>query len=94
MDKMANWPVVLDQFQKTIATSHKTVEVPSLPPGQQHFPYRLLQLIARNNTSRNYNAIEANILYAAMHVACMKELHCPTDACPDLPDNLDTLLRT
>lgn len=91
MDKMAKWPVVLEQFRKILQMSQKTVQ--PLPPGLST-PFRLLRLIERNSTNRNYNAIEANFLYAAMHLACMKELHFQRNACPDLPENSDALVRS
>ena len=43
------------------------------------------------NTSK-YTSLEANFLFAAMHLACMKEFGFK-DTCPDLPDNLDGLVR-
>ena len=92
MDKLANWPAVLGHFQKTLVKSKKTTFA-STPQGRSA-PFRLLRLIARNNTTKNYTAIEANFLYAAMHIACMKELRFPADICPDLPENLNVLVRT
>jgi hypothetical protein len=91
MDKMANWPQVLQGFKDVLKKSQKTVQV---PPEDLSTPFRLLRLIARNNTSKNYNATEANFLYAAMHIACMKELRFQSGACPDLPENLDGLVRS
>lgn len=90
MDQLANWPKVLDQFRKTISKSLKPIQFAS----DRGSPFRLLRLIARNNTNKNYNAIESNFLYAAMHIACMKELRFLSEVCPDLPDNLDALART
>jgi len=90
MDQLANWPKVLDQFRKTLSKSQKPIQFAS----DHGSPFRLLRLIARNNTNRNYNAIESNFLYAAMHIACMKELRFLSEVCPDLPDNLDALART
>jgi len=91
MDKLANWPSMLTQFRDVLNTSKRTFQ---LPPQTLPTPFRLLRLIARNNTSRNYNAIEANFLYAAMHLACMKELHFQRDTCPDLPESIDALVRS
>jgi hypothetical protein len=92
MDKMAHWPTVLEDFWKTIDKSTRTFQLPSAT--QAHLtPFHLLLLIACNNTSRTYTAIEANFLYAAMHIACMKELHFTGDTCPDLPENLDDLVH-
>jgi hypothetical protein len=93
MDKLANWPTVLEEFRKTLAKSKKTVQFASTPR-HQCTPFHLLRLIARNNTTKNYTAIEVNFLYAAMHIACMKELHFAVDKCPDLPEKLDGLIRT
>jgi hypothetical protein len=90
MDKLANWPAVLEQFRTTVTKSKKTVQ---LTPQDKYGPFNLLRLIARNNTTKIYTAIEANFLYTAMHIACMKELRFPNEVCPDLPDNLDSLLR-
>jgi hypothetical protein len=92
MDKMANWPEVLEQFRTTIAKSKKTALFCSMPQDRRG-PFSLLRLISRNHTSRNYNAIEGNFLYAAMHIACMKELCFQKEVCPDLPDSLDALVR-
>jgi hypothetical protein len=93
MDKLENWPKVLDQFRTTLEKSKKTTQFMSNPTQDRCGPFRLLRLIARNNTTKNYTAIEANFLYAAMHIACMNELRFQNELCPDLPDNLDSLLR-
>jgi hypothetical protein len=93
MDKLENWPKVLDQFRTTLEKSKKTTQFMSNPTQDRCGPLRLLRLIARNNTTKNYTAIEANFLYAAMHIACMNELRFQNELCPDLPDNLDSLLR-
>lgn len=92
MDKLGDWPAVLEQFKKTVAKSKKTFHL-SATPQDRSAPFRLLGLIARNNTTQSYTAIEANFLYAAMHIACMKELRFQKEACPDLPENLDALAR-
>jgi len=92
LDKLANWPAVLDQFRKTLLKSQKTVEFTS--PSEDHSrAFQLLRLITRNHTTKNYTAIEANFLFAAMHIACMQEIHFPKAVCPDLPDNLESLVR-
>jgi len=91
MDKLADWPAVMCQFQKMLKKSRKTVQVST--PRDQSAPLRLLRLIACNNNTRSYNAIEANFLYAAMHIACMKELRFSVETCPDLPENLNGLVR-
>lgn len=92
MDKLANWPAVLEEFKKTLTKSKKTVNFDSAAQDRS-CPFRLLRLIARNNTTRNYTAIEANFLYAAMHIAFMNELRFKNEACPDLPENLDSMIR-
>jgi hypothetical protein len=92
MDRLANWPKILQQFRHTLAKSKKTDQSSSVPPARSG-ALHLLRLIARNHTTKNYTAIEANFLYAAMHIACMKELRFQNEVCPDLPDNLDGLLR-
>ena len=89
MDKLTSWPSVLEQFRTTVMKSKKTVQVLQ---EERSGLFHLLRLIARNNTTKVYNAIEANFLYAAMHIACMKELRFANDACPDLPDSFDSLL--
>jgi hypothetical protein len=93
MDKLANWPAALRQFQTTIANSGKSVQISSTLQGLSASS-RLLRLIARNNRNQKYTAIEANFLYAATHIACMKELHFQNDVCPDLPEDLGDLVRT
>jgi hypothetical protein len=84
--------MILDQFQATVMKSKKTAQF-SLTPHDRSGSFCLLHLIAHNNTTKNYTAIEANFLYAAMHITCMKDLHFQNEICPDLPDNLDALLR-
>ena len=88
---MANWPLVLTQFCKTIQKSTKTVMFDEVP--QERTPFQLLCLIAHNNTTRNYTSVESNFLYPAMHIACMWDLHFPKEVCPDLPDKSDSLIR-
>jgi hypothetical protein len=91
MDKLTCWPSVLDQFRTTVMKSKKPVPVMQEErSGLSH----LLRLIARNHSTKHYNAIEANFLYAAMHIACMKELRFANNVCPDLPENFDSLVRT
>jgi hypothetical protein len=90
MDKLANWPNVLTQFRNMVNTSEKTAQ--SLLPDVST-PLRLMHMISRNKLTRNYTAIEANFLYAAMHIACMMELQFRKDTCPDLPERLDGLVQ-
>jgi len=91
MDKLANWPSVLNQFKDMLTKSSKPVE---FTPDERSTPFRLLRHIARNNMAKNYTAIESNFLFAAMHLACMKEFQFQRDTCPDLPENLDITVRT
>ncbi len=88
-DKLAHWPVVLEQFWTTIIKLKKMVQ---LTPQDKYDPFNLLRLIAHDNTTKIYTAIESNFLYTAMHIACMKELCFSNEVCPDLPNNLDSLL--
>jgi hypothetical protein len=91
MDKMADWPAALTQFRNVLDKSTKPVHPPSLDLST---PFRLLRLIERNQTNKNYNSIEANFLYAALHMACMKELTFQGNTCPDLPESLDSLIHS
>jgi hypothetical protein len=91
IEKMVEWPKVLDTFRNTVSVSSKPS---NLSADHISSPFRLLRLIERNNKNKNYNAIESNFLYAALHIACMKELRFSKEMCPDLPDDLDGLART
>jgi hypothetical protein len=91
LDKLANWPKVLVEFRDMLKMSQRTVEV---APPHLSTPFRLLRLILSNNTTQRYTAIEANFLYAAMHIACMMELGFHIGTCPDLPENLDGLVHS
>ena len=91
LDKLANWPKILLDFRKMLKRSDRPVDVapPDLPT-----PFRLLRQIVGNDSTQRYTAIEANFLYAALHIACMKELRFHRETCPDLPDNFDGLVRS
>lgn len=91
MDKLANWPEVLKQFQKMLEKSGKKIESSSRPQAV-HAPIHLLRMIVRNDMMKNYTFIEANMLYAAMHIACMKDLRFSVETCPDLPESIDGLV--
>jgi DNA polymerase III epsilon subunit-like protein len=91
LDKLANWPNVLVEFHNMLNNTQRTVEV--APPGLST-PFRLLRLIVQNNTTHRHTAIEANFLYAAMHIACMKELRFHRETCPDLPESSDGLVQS
>ena len=90
LDKLANWPNVLVDFRNMLDNSQRTVEI---APAHLSSPFRLLRFIVGNNMTQRYTAIEANFLYAAMHLACMQHLHFRTETCPDLPENLDGLVQ-
>lgn len=93
IDKLASWPNVLFNFRNILSKATKRVSL--LPePQDRSAAYRLLRLIARNNNTKSYASIEANLLFAAMHIACMKDLSFPDDVCPDLPDDVSCLVRT
>jgi hypothetical protein len=90
MDKLAHWPTILTQFRDVFK---KSMTKSTLPPQTLLGPVRLLRLIARNNLSKIYNAIEANFLHAAIHIACMKELRFQSGTCADLPENIEAVIR-
>jgi len=95
MDKLADWPGVLRDFKKLLMKSTKVMPIsPSVDPQDRDGAIRLLRFIGRNTTTRSYTAIESNFLYAAMHLACMKDLCFSSETCPDLPDNLESLIAT
>jgi hypothetical protein len=81
--------LVLQEFKKTVEKA-KATNTSKISPDRSS-PFRLLRLIGLNNNNKNFTAIESNFLYAAFHIACMKELNFPKDACPDLTDELDAL---
>ena len=92
IDKLGNWPKLLGNFRNTLAKAKK--RVPVLETLSQDFnpTMRLLRLIARNKNAKSYTCIEANFLFAAMHIAFMKDTRFPKNTCPDLPDNIYTFL--
>jgi hypothetical protein len=87
---MDDWPKVLQNFKKTITK----VQSSSQSSEDRTSPLRLLRLIVRNNSRNKLSHMEANFLYAALHLACMKDLRFPEDTCPDLPENVEALART
>ena len=91
MDKLAHWPTILTRFRDVLKKSTRTS---TLPPQILPGPVRLMRLIARNDSSNTYNAIEANFLHAAMHIACMKELRFQSGICPDLPEDIEAVIRS
>jgi hypothetical protein len=86
MNKLGDWPRVLLDFRKMARKA--TTETKPLLIGNTKNPIRLLHMIARNGNLKNYSKVEANFLYAAMHVACMNDLTFAREAYPDLPDKL------
>jgi len=74
-----------------LKNARRPVEV---APPDLSTPFRLLRLIVRNNTTQRYTAVESNFLYAAMHIACMKELHFHSETCPDLPESSEVLVQS
>jgi hypothetical protein len=92
MNQLADWPAVLIDFQKIMKKS-TTLQNNSATPGNGSPPVRLWRMISRNKSTRNYGAIEANFLYAAMHLACMNVLKFPKEACPDIPDRIDNIIE-
>jgi hypothetical protein len=92
LDKLASWPNVLFNFQNVLTKAQKRVSL-SPQPHDRSAAYQLLRLVARNTNTKNYASIEANFLFAAMHIACMKDLSFPNDACPDLPDDFSSLVH-
>lgn len=90
MDRMFDWKGLLQNFQKTMGQSQSSSQ--SLE--DRTSPLRLLRLIVRNNSRNKLDNIQGNFLYAALHLACMKDLRFPDDTCPDLPENLEVLART
>ena len=78
MDKLGDWPAVLLDFKKMLPKSNN---IPTPPSGDASAPLRLFRMIIQNNSTRNYSAVEANFLYAAVHIAFMNELTFSNDAC-------------
>lgn len=93
MDKLSNWPQVLFNFRKMLSNAKKTVPFSSRPQDRSA-TCRLLRLIVRNSNTKRYTSIEANFLFAAMHLACMRDLRLSKDACPDLPENFSSFVHS
>jgi hypothetical protein len=92
IDKLGNWPDMLLNFRKVLTKAKKPVPL-SPQPQNRSSALRLLRFIARNNNTKSYASIEANFLFAAMHLACMKDIHFPREVCPDLPEDISGLVR-
>ena len=91
MDKLADWPKVLLAFRTTM----QKVQVPDasrLLNESRSAPFRLLRMISRNQSSKNYSKIEGNFLIAAMHIAYMKEMAFTQDSYPDFPEKLESMI--
>ena len=80
----------MTDFKKMVSNAPQTQPIPFPSTA----PLGLLRMISRNQKQKKYDAVESNFLYAAMHIACMKDLRFSVDTCPDLPDNIDALLRS
>jgi len=87
MDKLGDWPALLFNF-RTIMGKVKVPSTNRLSNEKKTAPFRLLNMIARNEWSKVYQNIEGNFLVAAMHIACMKELEFTSDSYPDIPDRI------
>jgi len=92
IDKLRNWPNVLLDFRKVLSKAKKTVPL-SRDPVDSSAAFRLLRLIAQNRNTKSYTAIESNFLFAALHLACMRDICLSDDACPDLPDNIFAMVK-
>jgi hypothetical protein len=67
----------------------KTKDKSSLPLDTFSKPiFSLMQMAARNDTQTRYYAIEENFLFAAIHVAAMKDIPFAKGILPDLPSNM------
>jgi hypothetical protein len=94
MDKLHSWPNMLLNFRDMLAKVKKEIPLPSTPiPSDGNAPLCLVRMLTRNQNTQNYTSIEANFLFAAMHIACMRDLCFSTDAYPDLPDSFCSLPR-
>ena len=93
MDKMASWPQVLSDFRHTVLKYSGKAKKRQTPSVASSVPLHLLHLLGNNFASHKYTTIESNFLYAAMHIACMKDLSFANNTCPDLPDDIDGLIH-
>jgi len=92
LDKLGNWPDMLLNFQKILSKAKQLVALLAHP--YNYSPaFRLLRFIACNNNMKSYTSIKANFLFATMHLACMKDIRFPPDVCPDLPDDISSLVQ-
>ncbi len=93
MDKLSNWPEILDYFRRLML---KATSVNSSQDVEERgsTPVRILRMICRNQSLSRYAAIEGNVLHAAMHLACLKELPCSREDFPDIPHNMDNFLKS
>ena len=92
LDKLGNWPDMLLNFQKILSKAKQPVPL-SAHPYDRSPAFCLLRFIAHNNNTKSYASIEANFLFATMHLACMKDIRFPHDVCPDLPDDISSLVH-
>jgi hypothetical protein len=47
--------------------------------------FSLMQMAARSNAKSRYHAVEENFLYAAIHIAALKDIPFAEGILPDLP---------
>ena len=50
--------------------------------------FSLMQMAARNLAQTRYQAIEENFLYAAIHIAALKDIPFAKGFLPDLPSDM------
>jgi hypothetical protein len=85
MEKLVDWPKILFDFREMV----RKVD---LPATNRHVPrygsttFRLLRMVAHNEWTRVLGNVEGNVLVAALHIACMKELDFTRDSFPDIPE--------
>ena len=83
---MHEWPKLANTFNKTVM---RTTDKTSLPMDTFSKPiFSLLQMAARNTAGTRYLAIEENFLFAAIHIAAMKDISFADGILPDLPGNM------
>ncbi len=64
-----------------------------MPPVGSSAPLHLLHMIFRNQATVKYAAIEGNLLFAAVHLAFIKDIPFSQDHLPDLPDKFNKLIE-
>ena len=66
----------------------KAPDRPSPIPEFRNAMFSLMQMVAKNNFTTKYLAIEENFLLAAIHVAAMKDIPFVKGTLPDLPADM------